>query len=944
MSGPHIDPAIGEILDDLWMARHGDPRFGHEDFRPFPSLIARADETGDLDLRVLTRLEGAYSALWAGRTTDVLTLVAWLYRTQDAHGVDFELDDWQVEQFQTTVVDLLDSLTGIPELSLEQSRGITDDWSRRVKGTVYYAPAVEAAVHADIAVHQGRSDEAVRILDGCVDYRPPAGTCGPGTRATVGAVYVAAGAYARAEALSTPDLDGDPAERCGFYPAETYGALIEAWGRAGRRDDVIRAARSLEETYGPVHLYGHIAHAMVALLRVDALADALPMALRHADVVDQCPNPLAAAQLAAALSATFASAADSDADTVVVRRDEDGVPSPTPASQVAAELADYVRVTAGRFDVRNASNAVSSALEEVLAVRATTALRTKADARVKPIANRTAAELVSGLSAFASSSPRRAEQCADALRPRVEELSGRTRVRARHMLAWDRRRTDPDAAVEELRAAADASRSDYPAWSAQSDLLAALLEVHSGGGSPELLVGWRDADPEWSAGARANFARLLGMALAPFDPTRALAAVDEGLGVLDRVDAGEIPLLDDPEALAATGSVDADAAASRSALHRLRVDVLGELARGSDGFDPSREVDAALVAARRAADLASDADQGLLYRSELVGALQLAAGVAARTDGAAALLLLGEAETVARYSLLAEVLASRSALRLDLDDIDVARDDAERALAVWMVEGDDGAADIARFDLGHIMLMREEDPLAVIELVESAVATMEARGDVGAQMQGMQVLARAQSAAGRSGDSVESYTRVIDAYTDHVPQVVQAQLHAARAVEHADQQQFPEALADLDAAVAWYSESGAGFDAADCLRTAALTAYFAGDHDGADAYLARADQAYEELATGAPVDFERARLDFARADIVRVSDPERSTALLRDVAARSRAANWIGLLVPVLHLSATIAADDGHTADALALVQEALRHAPDHPALLDLLSELEFPG
>lgn len=945
-SAQPMDHAVSELLDDLWMARHGDPRFGHEDFGPFPSLIARADELDDLDLRFLTRLEGAYAALWAGRTTDVLTLIAWLLQTMDAHAAELEVQDWQVEQFETTFVDLLDSLLGVPELSLDQVEALVADWAGRVRGTAYYAPAVETAVHAAVAVHRGDRTEAIRILDACTDFTPPSGTCGPGTRATLAAVYNAAGGYAQAEELSTPDLDGDPSERCGFYPAETYGALIEGWGRAGHHDEVVRAAAAIDATYSPVGLYNHIADALVALIRVDALDEALPMALKHLDAVDKCSNVYEQARLSAALSATFASAAAADPDTAVPRRDDHGAPVLASASQLAEELADRVRLAATRFDVRNASTAVSSAFEETLALRTARSHRNAAG-RVKAVVDRSAEELVSGLSAFGSVSPRRSAECAQALCGRLDELEGRSRARARHMLAWDRRRDDPQQAIVDLRGIADETRETYPSWAAQSDLLAALLEVHGSDAEPETLLEWPEGDPSWSAGAQANFARLRAMAMAPFDAERAVAAVDAGLAVLDRVDSGEIPLIADPASLAAAvGSTDAEAAAQRAVLHHLRADLVGELdghdpAAESIAGDPAGDVDAALVAARRAVELSTDPDQAMSCRGGLVDALQLAAGAQMHTDIGAALVLMAEAESNAKFAQLGQLLNARTGLLLEAGEIDAARDDAERAVSVWTVEGDPHAADSSRFDLAHVMLVRDEDPLAIIEIVEPAVDAMAAIGDIGAQLHGTQMLARAQSSAGRSGEAIESFTRVIDAYSGQAPIGMMGQLHAARAVDYAELKRFGESLDDLDTAVDEYTQAGDGFEAADTLRTAALTAHFAGDDDRSSAYLGRADHLYEELATSAPVDFERARLDFARADIIRDREPETAESLLRDVAGRARAANWIGLLIPILHLSAMHAIENEKPDTARELLTEALRHAPEHPALTGLMAELD---
>ncbi|EGD54868.1 hypothetical protein [Gordonia neofelifaecis] len=931
---PIHDPRLETFVNDLWHARYGDPRFGHEDFGPFPALIARADELGDDYWRFVVRLEAAYAGLWSGTGSDVLTLLAWMLRAHDRQAASLDLEPTQMEQFSTTLVDFLESVADLPELSLDQAQHLLDDWVRRVRGSRYESEALVTVVRAKIALHRGDVDEARRLLDGCRDFAPPSGTCEEGARAMFAALYSRCGDHARALELSEPDLvdDGD---RCGFFPAETYVALIGAYADAGRREDVVRGAEFIDRIYGEFPGATSHAAAIRALLRVGELRRARELAVERLPHLDRCFTPLDRARLAAALSAVFASVAAVDSDAVVAQRVDRNRPAQArPAADLAVELADVARDIARQFDVRNASDAVSGEIEETLGLRAAGT----PDEGVKPVSERSAEELMTGMSVFSIVSSRRAQACAEALAERIGDLSGRTLARARIMLASDLRRTDRPAAVTALREAAAAARPDFPALAAQAELMADAEAAAQGLLDPQLLLQAPDPDPSWSALSQAHYWRFVAVASEPLDAERAGQAVVAGLDTLRRGLSGEIPLVEDQVA-DRPGAVEADAQSIAAALH-----IMAASMRASAGFSPDADIDDALVAARRMVEVASTSDQRLEAHAQLAGVLGFAAQLQSMTDEHAALRLMDAAVDNSRYAQRAPLLAQRAELRITAsDDLDGAVTDQEQAIAVWMVEGLDHQADAALLDLARIQLTRGDDARSIIETVRPVIDRMSERDDDESVAAGLVVLGRAQVAARMPDDAVVSFSRVLDGAADDEYPGYLAQLHQARAGELMDLGRHPEAMADFDSAAELFAEIGAQYDLGEVYRSAALAAHFGGDDGTAQGFLDRADRVYDELSVEGPVDFERTRLELARADILRTSAPEEAVTLLRSVVERSRAADWLPLAVNGLNLQALIAletGDDAGRARAWELIGEGLRLDPEHPGLNQLAFEL----
>ncbi|WFN92700.1 hypothetical protein [Gordonia sihwensis] len=931
---PTHDPRLESFVNDLWHARYGDPRFGHEDFGAFPALIARADELGDDYWRFVVRLEASYAALWSGTAADVLTLLAWMLRAHDRQAATLDLEPTQLEQLNTTLVDFLESVPDVPELSLDQVRDLLDDWIRRTRGTGYESDALVAVVRAKIALHRGDPDAARRFLDECRDFAPPAGTCREGARAMVAALYSRCGDHARALELSEPDLVDD-GERCGFFPAETHVALIGAYAAAGRRDDVVLAAEHIDRIYGEFPGSTGHAEAIPALLRVGELGRARDLAVSRLPHLDDCFTPLDRARLAAALSAAFASAAAVDGDAVISHHTDPGRPARTRrAADLAAELADVARDIARGFDIRNGSGAVSTWVEQTLALRAAG----RPDDRVKPVAERTAQELMSGMAVFSMVSSRRAEACAEALAGRIGELTGRSLARARIMLASDLRRSDRHAAEAALREAAAAARAEYPAMAAQAELMADVEAAAQGVLDPQRLLSAPDPDPAWAALSQANYWRFVAVASEPVDGERAGRAVDAGIETLRRGLAGEIRLVED-EMASRPGSAEADAYSIAAALH-----IMAASMRAAAGYSPDAEIDAALVSARRMVAAASTPDQRLEAHAQLAGVLGFAAQLQSMSDEQAALRLLDEAVENSRYAQRAPLLAQRAELRITAaEDFDGAVTDQEQAIAVWMVEGLDHQADAALIDLARMQLSRGDDARRVIEAVRPVIDRMSERGDEDAVAAGLAVLGRAQSSARLPDDAVISFSRVLDTVVGDEHPGYLAQLYQARAGELMDLGRNPEAMADFDHAAELFAEFGAQHDLGEVLRSAALAAHFGGDDATAVSLLERAERVYDELSVDGPVDFERTRLDLARADILRSTDPERAESLLQSVVERSSAANWLPLALSGLNLQALMAVeaggDDGR-ARAWDLVLEGLRLDPEHPGLNQLAFEL----
>mgnify|MGYP000991812491 FL=1 len=130
------------------------------------------------------------------------------------------------------------------------------------------------------------------------------------------------------------------------------------------------------------------------------------------------------------------------------------------------------------------------------------------------------------------------------------------------------------------------------------------------------------------------------------------------------------------------------------------------------------------------------------------------------------------------------------------------------------------------------------------------------------------------------------------------------------------------------------------------LRMAAVSAHYAGDTPAAADCLSRTEQVYDELSVEQPVDYERARLDFARADITRAADPDRAEVLFDSVIERAQAANWLALAINALHQSAAMAVhrsteDPAQTELARRRIDAGLRLDPEHPGFQSLAEDLD---
>ncbi|MFT4085540.1 MAG: hypothetical protein QM658_00035 [Gordonia sp. (in: high G+C Gram-positive bacteria)] len=931
MTTSHRDE-LAALVEDLWRARHADFRFGHEDFSQFPALIARADKLGDPYWRFKARLEAAYAAIWSGTALDVLTLSAWLLRELDQRGDEIGVDEEDLVSLNTTLADFLEYLADVPELSLEQVAALIDDLERRVAGTPYASEALFAAARASLEIHRGDNDAARAVLDAVADFSPPTGTCEEGGRTTIASLYAELGDHARAIALSEPDLI-DNGDRCGFFPAETYSGLVTSYAALGKKDLVVRAAESVASVYGEFRGSATPTPALIALLRVDALPQAYDLALSRLPYVGRQFTPLAEARISAAIAATLASQLVADPDLMVLWRDEPNRSSQSrPAVEVVDLLADRAREIAKRYDLRNQNAVVSSEIDEFLALRAEASEAD--DNGPAPVAQRDAAGLLSGMLAFGPVSPRRCVACADLLRDRLGELSGRDLARARHLLAWDRRREDPMGAIEDLEAAAVATDVEHPAWSAQSRLLAGLAKVEMGLADPESLLEFGPPSPEWTVLAQAGIWRLLAMVVAPLDLDRAEDCVARGLDLLDRADRGELPYRGGEPAAPDGSSAEADGLSLALSLQQLRANLL--VAREAD---PGPAVDAALVLARRAFALASTPDQQMSTQGELTEALSQAARRQLDVDAAGALLLMDEAVENARYAQRGAMLDFRWELRLEAGDVDGAHSDCEQALAVWTVEGMEFEVDEETFHLGRVKLYRGDDPRSVIELVRPAIERMETRGVSESVDIGTQVLAAAQSEAGLAEDSAISFSTLIDGLDGTEHPAYAADLRRRRALEYRSMQRERDAIADFETVAELLTAAGDLAGAADALRNAGLTAHFGELDVDPLSYLDRADELLSEPA-GGPLDFERARLDLARADIIRETDPVSAAPLFASVAERARAANWVPLLLVSLQLGAEAEIVAGSPERARALVAEGLSIDPDHPGLRNVSEEL----
>ncbi|MFT3716596.1 MAG: hypothetical protein QM774_11830 [Gordonia sp. (in: high G+C Gram-positive bacteria)] len=543
------------------------------------------------------------------------------------------------------------------------------------------------------------------------------------------------------------------------------------------------------------------------------------------------------------------------------------------------------------------------------------------------IEQRTTSELVSGAVAYQTVSPTRAVECAELLAEHLDELDGAELARGRRMVAWNRRFDDPEGAARDLHALADDIRDEFPAWAAQSEMIADALTVELEQADPAIMLEYGPADESWPRIPRAGYERNLAAAVAPLDVEKAREAVDRGLAALDADGPTSYP---EPDG-SVHGSDESDAAGMESGLRLFRAQILA-----ATGEDPRPEIDKAIFAARRSTACATTPDQEMATRAEIVQALRMSSSQRAETDPGAALAELNQAVGMAAHEQLGETLGQRLQIYAALGDVDNALDDAEQAAALWRVEGLENLSDAMNLDVARLKLMRGDDPQEVLDLVGPIRTRMIAREDQGGATDALVLQARALGEAGRPDESVAAFSELIDGLTGEEHPGYVAQLHDARGLEFWKLERPAEAAADLEAASAGFADAGDPYLAAGSAVNQALTSHVAGDSPAALRALDRADELYDVVAQQNPVDVERAQLHMARADVLRESDPQRSQALLDSVIARAQDPEWTPIRSAALHLKAVHALNDGDVEKAHDLVQAGLESDPEHPGLQEL--------
>ncbi|MGW0035330.1 hypothetical protein [Gordonia sp. NPDC003376] len=921
MIGPsRSDDELERLRRDLWEARYGHAGLGQHDFTPYPSLIARADALGDRRVMFTARLDAAMSVSSWGPSVDQLTLVAWMLADLDTRGAELGLRENEMYEVFVMLADVVMTAVDLPAMGFDQIRALVADWTSRATVAGYPTSAVEAYVEAEIALHQGDPGRAVDIMEPIVGTPPPPGWCADWLEAGLTRLYAEAGRDGDAISLGEGGLV-DTGNRCGFFPAEPSYPLIGPYVRAGRRDDVIAAVHAVDRVWREPSMMGRAAESLIGLLQVDELSTAHQLVLRHLDRIDEAFSPMTELQQATAIGAVFASVASVDPDTVVAQRVSPSQPARVrPVGELADEFAARARDLAQRFDIRNQNTVVSDRTEWLLAVRGGGGQ----EAEVVPVTRRDAAGLLSGMFAFRAVSDRRAEECADLLRDKVSELSEVERGRADQALAWDRRRTDPDLAVVELRAAADrASAIGRPHWAMQSRLLADALEVDLTAGfsapSADLVP-----DPGWEPERQANIWNIRAMLISGADPSAATATLDRGLAVLAHPDAA-VRLRE------GVGSPVADSWMLKATMHRARANL-----RGAQDLEFADDADAAVSAARRAVASATGPDQRMEARAELVEALRLASADQQQRDPAGLEPLLDEALIHSRYVQRAEVLMHRYEIRLAAGDLDGAVDDAEHARAVLTVEGLAHTADSVALDLAGVMVERGDDPQSVIGIVGPVTDRMTALGDDYHADRGRRVMATAQSRAGLHAEAATTVTSVLETLPPDAPEDDRARLLRFRADERDAVDDAVTAIGDYLAAADVFEGIGAPVDAVDALRRAAMASHTLRDVSSAEDHLARAGRLLAALPDGPDTVYTRAQVDIAAAEVRAVADPDGARVLLAAALEAARHNGWIPLVVAACASAAWVEYSQDDRQAAHARIAEGLSYAPDDSTLLDM--------
>ncbi|WLP88858.1 hypothetical protein [Gordonia sp. NB41Y] len=921
MAGPsRDDDELERLQRDLWEARHGHGGPGEHDFTPYPSLIARADALGDRRTMFTARLDAAMAAASWGPSVDQLTLVAWMLADLDARGPELRLHEYEMFEVYVNLADVVMNAIELPAMGFDQIRALVADWTVRATAGGYDPSAVEAYVEAEIALHQGDPGRAVEIMEPMLGTPPPPGFCDDWIEACLTRYYAEAGRDHDAVSLGEGGL-ADNGNRCGFFPAEPSYPLVGPYARAGRRDDVVTAVRAVDRVWRHPAMIGRAAESLIGLLHVDELATAHQLVLRHLDRIDEAFSPMTELQQATAIGAVFASVAAIDPDSVVAQRISPSQPARVrPVGELADEFATRARELAQRFDIRNRTTAISDRTERLLAVRG----GGYPESEVVPVARRDAAGLLSGMFVFRPVSERRAEQCAELLRDKLSDLTELERVRAEQALAWDRRRTDPDLSVAELRTAAErASAIGRPHWAMQSRLLADALEVDLSAGS-SLPAADAVPDPGWEPERQANIWNIRAMLISGTDTSAAIATLDRGLAVLADPDAA-VRLRE------GAGSPVADSWMLKATMHRARANL-----RGSQDLEFADDADAAVSAARRAVASATGSDQRMEARAELVEALRLASADQQQRDPAGVEPLLDEALTHSRYVQRAEVLMHRYEIRLAAGDLGGAVDDAEHARAVLTVEGLAHTADSVALDLAGVMVERGDDAQSVIDIVGPVTDRMTALGDDYHADRGRRVMATAQSRAGLHAEAAMTVTAVLETLPPDSPEDDRARLLRFRADERDAVDDAPAAIVDYLAAADVFEAIGAVVDAVDALRRAAMASHTLHDVAVAEAHLARAGRLLAVLPDGPETVYTRAQVDIAAADLRAAEDPDGARVLLAAALEAARHNGWIPLVVAACASAAWVEyqQDDRQAADAR--IAEGLSYAPDDSTLLDM--------
>jgi tetratricopeptide (TPR) repeat protein len=860
--------------DELWgllREAYGMP-FGSAQIALVEQVIQHADAGGFDELRFGARMQATTSYVHGGEPAKSFVTFSWCLAEYDRHPERHTRDDESLLLWHFKY--MIGGLTKFPEVPLSRTYDVLDDMERRYRagGHSLHAVFQHRWLVADHVGDRTADDWFARWSAAPRDGNSDCVGCDPTSKVEH---LAASGRDEEAVALATPVLAGRLT--CVEQPQSILTELLLPYLRTGRLAEAADAhRRAYRRLQGNIaDLTGIATHVTFCALTGNE-ARGLEIVERHLGWLDSPPSPYAAMWFAASAGLLLDRLAGTHPQLTVRRAGTEVAAAP-----LAAELAEFARGVAARFDARNGSSRIGDLV----------AARLDAERLVEHVPL-TTADRLRGRSTSAPAPVRDAEPLPDEpaeLLERAEHLLRlhRTDEAKAAWLAFDERCPHPPPGLAARRLDGQALAMTVDERIAEAE----KLFRHAAG-------AYRSADDELSA----LVAEARAAALGAFDEQRFASA----LGELEDV----------------TGRIVDRAGVDRRAAARLRLATA--LGRGERLRDALEHLDLAArepttdplllaeIGARRAHCLL------MLDRFEesatVAGAArQRYAELADPPVTAVVCLVLGHAlanvgemanaaaafDDAVRLAIARDVALSarvgRGRARLAAGQPVEAVVDLVEAVAEHVAKGEDGTAAMLRFDLADAYHASGQ----LIDAAEAAESAVEALDRLGAQDpadRARYLLSRIYRELGEHDQAVTLLERLADNLDgfDNLSMRGQMLEEAAQVLYEIDHDARAGRL--FGAAADAYRAAGTRIDELRARRWRALALRWAEDIDGAAGALAEADALAATLESDDPETvWERAMLGYDGARVhVGAGRVEEALARIDGVAAAFRGIEAFG--------------------------------------------------